>query len=330
MTAPLPPVGITTTIPIEILLAAGRQALDLNNVFVADAHASEMIARAERSGFPRSGCAWVKGIYGAIHARGVREVVGVVEGDCSDTGALLEVLESEGIAVHAFAFPHTRERGDLERELTRFAGSFGVELDEAEAMKQTLDPVRALAGELDTLAADGAVLSSRELFESLLWLSDFTEGVEACRRRLEDRLAIARNTAPAFDGLRLGCVGVPTILSNLWETFEAEGGRFVYHEVPRQFALIPSVGIPLVDSYLKYTYPYRMADRLGEIEREVARRRLDGLVHYVQSFCHRQIQDRLLRQRLNVPILTIEGDRPGAVDGRTRTRIEAFLEQLRG
>ncbi len=51
-------------------------------------------------------------------------------------------------------------------------------------------------------------------------------------------------------------------------------------------------------------------------------------MHYVQSFCHRQIEDRLWRERAGLPILTLEADRPGKVDERTRTRIEAFIERL--
>ena len=37
---------------------------------------------------------------------------------------------------------------------------------------------------------------------------------------------------------------------------------------------------------------------------------------------------RLLREGLKIPILTLEGDRPGPVDGAILTRIEAFLEML--
>ena len=62
---------------------------------------------------------------------------------------------------------------------------------------------------------------------------------------------------------------------------------------------------------------------------EVKRRRIDGIVHYVQSFCFRHIQDRLVRERLRMPILTLEVDRPGPLDARSRTRVEAFLEMLR-
>ncbi len=95
-------IGIPTTVPVEIIYAAGRTPVDLNNIFVADPEADKLVAYAEARGFPQSACAWTKGLYGAIHARGIREVVGVVEGDCSNTRALCEILESEGITVHPF------------------------------------------------------------------------------------------------------------------------------------------------------------------------------------------------------------------------------------
>jgi len=84
----------------------------------------------------------------------------------------------------------------------------------------------------------------------------------------------------------------------------------------------------LSEQYLQYTYPYGVAPRIADIRQEVSRRRIDGLIHYVQSFCFRHIQDRLIRQAAGVPVLTLEYDRPGPLDGRSRTRLEAFLEML--
>jgi benzoyl-CoA reductase/2-hydroxyglutaryl-CoA dehydratase subunit BcrC/BadD/HgdB len=46
-------------------------------------------------------------------------------------------------------------------------------------------------------------------------------------------------------------------------------------------------------------------------------------------FCFRQIQDILMKQYLEIPILTLEGDRPGMIDGRTATRLETFIEMVR-
>jgi benzoyl-CoA reductase/2-hydroxyglutaryl-CoA dehydratase subunit BcrC/BadD/HgdB len=102
----------------------------------------------------------------------------------------------------------------------------------------------------------------------------------------------------------------------------------VFNEIPRQFSM-PHQCRDLTDQYLRYTYPYDIFARITDIAESVSQRRLDGLIHYTQSFCFRQIQDRLLRQSLNVPILTIEGDRPATLDHRTRLRLEAFVDVLR-
>jgi benzoyl-CoA reductase/2-hydroxyglutaryl-CoA dehydratase subunit BcrC/BadD/HgdB len=67
---------------------------------------------------------------------------------------------------------------------------------------------------------------------------------------------------------------------------------------------------------------------MDDIQREVRRRRLDGLVHYVQSFCHRRIQDPILRKRMDLPVLTIEADAPGSLSGQLKTRLEAFVQML--
>jgi benzoyl-CoA reductase/2-hydroxyglutaryl-CoA dehydratase subunit BcrC/BadD/HgdB len=37
----------------------------------------------------------------------------------------------------------------------------------------------------------------------------------------------------------------------------------------------------------------------------------------------------IVRQRLKTPILTLEGDRPGPLDARTRIRLEGFTEMLK-
>ena len=55
-------VGITTTVPIEIIFAAGLAPVDLNNAFITSPDAGKMVEKAEGMGFPRNMCAWVKGI----------------------------------------------------------------------------------------------------------------------------------------------------------------------------------------------------------------------------------------------------------------------------
>lgn len=323
-------IGITTTVPVEIMYAAGRTPVDLNNIFVADPDALGLVAYAEQRGFPQSACAWTKGLYGVIHRYGIKEVVGVVEGDCSNTFALCEILESEGITVHQFGFPSTRRADDLAVRMERFADGLGTTLAEADRRKPEFDAIRRLAARLYELANAGAV-GSGELFAGLLNTSDFFGEPERCRRELAAAVAKAEaalKDGAARDAIRLSCVGVPTILADMWEVFERLGARFVDHEVPRQFALLDGIGKGMVETYLKYTYPYDVFSRIDDVKRQASERSVRGVVHYVQSFCHRQIEDRLWRERIGLPMLTLEADRPGRIDERTRTRVEAFMERL--
>ena len=134
---------------------------------------------------------------------------------------------------------------------------------------------------------------------------------------------------PARDyPVRLGFAGIPPIFTDLWDYLEELGAGVVFHEFPRQFSM-PQAGPDLAEQYLHYTYPYDIFGRLADLEEAVRTRRLDGLVHYTQSFCFRQMFDQIIRERLNIPVLTIEGDRPSPLDSRTRMRLEAFVDVLR-
>ncbi len=141
-------------------------------------------------------------------------------------------------------------------------------------------------------------------------------------------LAAARCGPARGPGVRLGLIGIPPIFADLFEYLEELEARVVFQEIPRQFSM-PYACRDLTEQYLRYTYPYDIFARIQDIAEAAARRRLDGLIHYTQSFCFRQIQDRLLRQHLNLPILTIEGDRPSSLDHRTRLRLEAFVDVIR-
>jgi benzoyl-CoA reductase/2-hydroxyglutaryl-CoA dehydratase subunit BcrC/BadD/HgdB len=51
-----------------------------------------------------------------------------------------------------------------------------------------------------------------------------------------------------------------------------------------------------------YTYPYGIFARLKDIGDEIARRGIKGIIHYVQAFCFRAIEDVILRETISVPI----------------------------
>jgi len=320
--------GITSTVPLEIIFAAGLVPVDLNNVFVAGEDPERALLAAERNGFPKNTCAWIKGMYGVLAGSEVTRVIGVTQGDCSNTHALLEILSTEGIEVIHFNYPYDRDAGKLEAEMTALAGRLGTELPAAAALQEKLLPVRRNLRELDRLTFEEGRVTG---FENHLWLissSDMGGNYEKFSAELEDFLASVRKRKEAADGIRLGVAGIPPIVPDFYSHVEKFGGRVVFNEMQRQFSM-PGFENDLIGQYLAYTYPYDVFGRIDDIAREVERRRIKGLIHYVQSFCFRQIQDRLLRERLDVPVLTFECDRPAPLEGRSLTRLESFMEMLR-
>jgi len=320
-------VGLTTTVPIEVIYAAGWVPVDLNNVFITDPAPAKLVAAAEGRGFPRNMCSWIKGIYSTVRRLGLRRVVGVVQGDCSNTHGLMEVLQTEGVEVVEFAFPYNRDPDRLRQELEAFARAFGVTLAAAEETKQRLDRARSKIAEIDRLTWEGDRVHGEENHLWLVQTSDLQGQPEAYEQAAEAFLAEARTRRPIESRFRLGLLGIPPILSDLHAWLEARGARIVFNEMARQFSM-PGPSADLVEQYRNYTYPYDVFFRIEDIRRECRRRRLDGLIHYVQSFCFRQIQDLVIREKIDLPILTLEADRPGPLDAHLETRLEAFLEML--
>jgi len=303
--------------------------VDLNNVFIGSDLPAELIRAAEADGFPRNSCGWIKGIYGVVRRNDFREIVAVTQGDCSFTQVLMEVLRYRGVSVVPFSFPFDRDPDFLSRELAKLAARFGTTTAEGNRWKDRLDGVRRIAHEIDRITWEEGKVTGEENHRWLVACSDFEGDPDGFARRAAAFLAEASARPARSDLVPIAFIGVPPIVTGLHRCFEEAGARAVLNEVPRQFAM-PGATDTLVEQYLAYTYPYSFFERLEDIKKETARREVRGIVHYVQSFCFRQIEDILLREEVGVPVLTLEGDAPGAVDGRTMIRVQAFVEMLQG
>ena len=303
--------------------------MDLNNIFIGSSDPHQYIRQAETDGFPRNCCGWIKGIYGTILRHNFRRVIAVTQGDCSFTQALMEVLHYRGISVLPFAFPFDRDPSALSLELSKMAKRFGTTLSEAQRWKTRLDAVRRLAQEIDRMTWEEGKVTGEENHLWLVSCSDFEGDPDDYARRAEKFLSEAAARPGNKSAIPVAFVGVPPIISGLHTCFEEAGARVVFNEVQRQFAM-PSPTSSLAEQYLSYTYPYSFFERIRDIKEEIAIRGARGVVHYVQSFCFRQIEDILLRAEVGVPVLTLEGESPASVDERTRIRIQAFVEMLSG
>ena len=320
--------GITSTIPLEIVYAAGLKPVDLNNLFITSEKPGKLIAQAESAGFSHNICAWIKGIYSTVINHDVKQVIAVTGGDCSNTTALSELLARRGVRIIPFEYPQNREKAPLMEQLESLRQSLSADWVHIKKIKLRLDRIRTKLRELDRLTYQKNVVTGFENHLFLVNSSDFQSDPELYERELDEFLLKAREREPKKNEIRLGFLGVPPIFNQFYEHIESLGARVVFNEIQRQFSM-PYEDQDIVDQYLNYTYPYKIEGRIEDIEKAISERDLDGLIHYTQTFCFRQIYDMILRESLSLPILTLEGDGPGKIDSRTAIRIETFVEMLK-
>jgi benzoyl-CoA reductase/2-hydroxyglutaryl-CoA dehydratase subunit BcrC/BadD/HgdB len=322
-------IGITTTVPLEVLIAAGYRPLDLNNILVSEPDPTRYITIAERAGFPLNCCSWIKGIYGVCIDKGINNVLCVTSGDCSNIAMLMETLKLKGLHTMAFAYPDRPDIRLVQSVLEALAAATGTTLPAAEKIRRELRPVRDLVLRLDTLTWKENKVSG---WENHLWLvsaSDFNGDSIKYRQELLDLLDTCekRQPCPASE-TRLAYIGVPAVYAReLYPFIEKQNARVVFNETQRQFAM-PEPGKSLAEQYSNYTYPYSIQERIKDIKTEITRRRIDGIIHYVQAFCHRGIGDIVFRNAIDLPVLTLEGNADFFLNNHVKTRIEAFLDMI--
>lgn len=321
-------IGLTSTIPVEIVLAAGLKPLDLNNLFIGSDKPERLINQAESAGFSHNICAWIKGIYATVLNHSVKTVIAVTGGDCSNTVALSEVLSRKGAQVIPFEYPFNRDIDLLITQIDKLRHAFSISWGDIQNVRRRLDPIRAKLRELDRLTFEEDVITGFENHLFLVSSSDFNSDPNLYERKLDEFLMEAKRRRPKKVEIRLGYLGVPPIFNQFYEYVESLGARIVFNEIQRQFSM-PYESEDIVEMYLNYTYPYDIEGRLRDIRKAIDERQLDGLIHYTQTFCFRQIYDIILRESLTLPILTLEGDRPGPIDSRIAIRIETFIEMLK-
>ncbi len=322
-------IGLTTTVPVEVLIAAGYTPIDLNNIFITSKKYLKYIDIAERDGFPKSLCAWIKGIYGVCIEENIREIVGVVEGDCSNTKALIEVLSLRGVKIHPFSYPQSHKIEDVENEIRKFMKSFNVTEDAAEEVRKRLAKIRKLSKEIDELTYKENKTTGFENHLYSVSLSDLNGDIDSLEESLKKAIEEIKKREPLNKKLRLGYIGVPPMTCDIYEFVEKFNAHFVYNEVQREFAFPRGdKARNIFHQYYDYTYPYDVNYRIIELKNQIKERKLDGIIHYTQAFCYRAVEDIILKEKLDIPILNIEGDKLNTLDARTKLRLEAFLDML--
>lgn len=321
-------IGLTTTVPVEVIFAAGMTPVDLNNIFITHKKPGQLVRKAEEEGLPRNLCSWVKGIYSVILENpDITTVIAVTEGDCSNTLSMLDLLKERGVEVIPFAFPYDKNPDTLNENIAKLETALNVTREQTEAMKRKLDGIRAKALIIDEMTHRDNKITGLENHLALISCSDFEGDPDAFEQKLDKLIEEAMGREPLPHSLRIGFCGVPAIFSNFYDYLEEHNARVVFNEMQLQFAMPFKTG-NIVDQYLSYTYPYSFIHRIEDVKRQIPLRKINGIIHYIQSFCHHQINDRKIREEIGISLLSLEGDKPGILKEQSCIRIESFLEML--
>lgn len=225
--------------------------------------------------------------------------------------------------------------------------------DLAGAIKIINNKRKALQRLTTLRSANPAPISGKDalLIEQIAFYDEpvrFAEKVNELCDELESRVAAGQGAFPA-DAPRVMVSGTPMALPN-WKVhnlLESAGAVVVNEEScigTRYFKDLIDEDQTEMESQLKVlTDRYMQIDcscftpndeRVDQVLKEYRDSKAQGILHYSLQFCHtyniEEIKIREACEKEGIPYLSIETDYSPEDVGQLQTRIEAFLEQIRG
>jgi len=334
-----PKIGITALVPPEIIFASKCVPYDLNNIIPN----SNITPRSKL-------CAWTA-IWREMLLSGdisVNGLVVVAGGDCHN--ALVDGQKAASFTkVHYFFYPFDGEHSYLEKQMRLLAEFLTKKVKRSVKDKETnkkfdsslnvLYPnnlnkignkIKKLKEELyalDKIRLEKCVCSS-EVFRLLVSASDMQSNLLKMERELK-KLKKYIHSKDKKEAHRIALVGVPPIYHDFHKVASSFGLEIVFDELPYEFIRHSGNSFStLAKSYSKYTFAREIKYRLGFLEKELRKRKIDGIIHYTQFACHHVLEDEIIRKELSFPILTVQGDLPRKTPEQIKLRLEAFAEML--
>jgi len=309
---PVKKIGITALVPPELIFACSAAPFDVNNVITASRK------------YPGNKlCAWTA-IWKEMLVKkeiGVDSLVVVAGGDCHNALVDGQKAAMSGIPTHFFFYPFDGDPQYLESQLHRLSRFLGgikspeifKEIGELKKQGQLLDKKRSCGK-----------LSSSDAFRILISFSDLGGDLAGFSRSIfdmQEKDIEVRN--------RIAMIGVPPIFHDFHETAQSLDLQIVFDELPYEFIRLGGRDIQeIAANYSGYTFARPLEFRIDFLKKELKKRRVDGVIHYTQFACHHMLEDEVLREKLDYPMLTIQGDLPGNTPQQVKLRLEAFREML--
>lgn len=346
-------------VPEELVLAAGGVCVGLCGGSQGSVPDAEAI-------LPRNICPMVKSAYGfkvgkiCPYFQSVDFVYG--ETTCDAKKKTWELLDRE-VPTHVMEIPQMKrdrdrvlwleEVKDFKQKMEDVSGKRITSEDISNAARIMNDKREALQ-RLNRLRQNSpSPISGKDalLIEQIAFYDDpvrFAHKLNVLCDELDQRVVKGDGVAPKSSP-RILVSGTPMALPN-WKVHNLieNGGGIVVNEEScigtRYFKDLMDEKNGSMDAQLEaLTYRYMKIDcscftpnneRMDQVLKEYRESNAQGIVHYCLQFCHtyniEAIRVREACEKNNIPFLSIESDYSPEDIGQLQTRIEAFLEQVKG
>jgi benzoyl-CoA reductase/2-hydroxyglutaryl-CoA dehydratase subunit BcrC/BadD/HgdB len=346
-------------VPEEIVLAA-------NATLVGLCSGADFATEDVEKLLPRNTCALIKSSFGfklgkvCPYLESADIIVG--ENTCDGKKKAYETFDTLVDNLYVMDLPQVKsENGKalLRAEYGRFKAVVEKLTDvavTAESLKQAIGTVNAKRAAIHRLSllrkADPAPISGLDaLLANQVFFYDnparFTESVNKICDELEQRVEEQKGVFPAGTPLVL-VAGCPQAVPN-WKLpliVETAGGVIVGEEscvgergtrnlTDDSGETVAEMMDAIVDRYFQVDCAIFTPnpDRLNHIQEMVAAYNADGVIHYGLQFCQPYLMEAIPVEKAleekNIPCLRIETDYSMEDIGQLKTRVEAFVEQLR-
>ncbi|MDW7725747.1 MAG: 2-hydroxyacyl-CoA dehydratase family protein [Candidatus Methanoperedens sp.] len=308
----MPKIGMTALVPPELVFACGAEPFDVNNVIPSSKkHPGSKL------------CAWTA-IWSEMLVNKEIEIdslIVVAGGDCHNALVDGQKVQRSGIPTHFFFYPFDGNPEYLESQLESLSGFLGGVRYPGKFRE--ISKLKKLGKKIDEKRCNGRI-SPADAFRILISFSDLCGDLN----KLETAISSVREQKIELNN-RIALIGVPPIYSDIHEVAQELGLQVVFDELPFEFIRHSGNDIhSTARDYCGYTFARPLDFRFGFLKKELEKRKVGGVIHYTQFACHHMLEDEVLRDELDCPVLTIQGDMPGKTPEQVKLRLEAFGEMI--
>jgi hypothetical protein len=251
----------------------------------------------------------------------IDSLIVVAGGDCHNALVDGQKVAMSGIPTHFFFYPFDGSSEYLESQLLKLSDFLGgIKSPEKPGEVREL---KKIGLQIDKKRSQEK-LSSGDAFRILISFSDLAGDLEKFR----ETISSVKETDIEMNN-RIALIGVPPIYHDFHDIAQSLGLHVVFDELPYEFIRHSGTDIhDIARDYCNYTFARPLDFRIKFLQKELRKRKVDGVVHYTQFACHHMLEDDIMRANLDYPMLTIQGDLPGNTPEQIKLRLEAFREAL--